>query len=329
MPDYPGAIKSFDQQTDGVDDADAVDVNEHYNETEAMQIELGTDPAGAHTDVKSRLNQGLPDANDANTATLSATRTLTDADGVILNLDPDGTSRDVELPAEANTNHPFLITNTADGDGENLVVKSDAPATIITIRRGQTAYVYSDGTTWRAYIVNGTRAKQTVYIAASFMIPETTDGCAAISKIELTAGQPELFVLGFDGTTAEFAQFSFGFPKKWDKGTISFRVRWTSTAGDAAGAAWTLQAVAQANSNPIDVAFGSAVTVVDNADSASRDMYISSESGAVTIAGSPGDDEHVYFRIGRNPSHGSDDMGEDAELIGIDIFYLLEAESDD
>jgi len=329
MTDYPGAIKSFDQQTDGVSDADATDVNEAYDEIEAIETELGTDVAGAHTDVKSRLNQGLPDANDADTATLSATRTLTDADGVILNLDPDGTSRDVELPAEAATNHPFLITNTADGDGENLVVKSDAPATIVTVRRGQTAYLHSDGTTWRGYIVNGTQAKQTVYIPASFMFAQTTNGCEPLTRIELTADQPELLVLAFDGGTAEFAQFEFGFPKKWNKGTITFRVRWTSTAADADGVAWTLQAVGMANSNPIDVAFGSAVTVVDNADSASRDQYISAESGAVTIAGSPGDDEQIKFRLGRDPSHGSDDMAEDAELIGIDIFYSLEAESDD
>lgn len=329
MTDYPSSLKSFSQQTDGVSDADAADVNEAYDEIEAIETELGTDVAGAHTNVKTRLAQGLPDAADMNTEALSGTSTLTDADGVLNNFDPDGTSRDVNLPAEASTNHPFWIYNSANGNGENLVVKSDAPATILTVRRGQVGYFWSNGTTWFGIILNGTQAKQTVFIPASFILPQVTNGCGSLTQTELTADQPELLALPFDGSSAEFAQFSLGFPKKWNKGTVTFRVRWTSTAADTDGVAWTLQGVAHADSGAIDVAFGSAVTIVDNAISASRDFYISSESGAVTIAGSPGDDEHVWFRFGRNPSHGSDGMAEDAELIGIDIFYLLEAESDD
>lgn len=328
MPDYPGAIKSFDQQTDGVDDADAVDVNEIYDELEAVQAELGTDVAGAHTDVKSRLAQALFEAATTNTETLSGNRTLTDADGAIQNLDPGGTSRDVELPAEANTNSMFMIKNAADG-AEDLVIKSDAPATIVTLKQGQSAFLFSDGTDWRFIKINGSIGKQTVYSGSPAMYPQTTNGCSTIAQVELTSGQPELKVFMFDGSVAEFAQISLGFPKKWNKGSVFFRVRWTSEATDTDGVAWTLQGVATADGDLIDVAFGSAVTVIDNAQSASRKFYISDVSSAVTIAGSPGDDEHVFFKLGRNPSHGSDGMSEDAELIAIDIFYLLEAESDD
>jgi hypothetical protein len=41
---YPGAIKSFSQQTDLVSTIDAADINEAYDEIEAIQTELGTNP---------------------------------------------------------------------------------------------------------------------------------------------------------------------------------------------------------------------------------------------------------------------------------------------
>ena len=42
---YPGAIKSFSQKTDLIDTIASADVNEAYDEIEAMQTELGTNPA--------------------------------------------------------------------------------------------------------------------------------------------------------------------------------------------------------------------------------------------------------------------------------------------
>ena len=53
---YPGAIKVFTDQVDGVDDMDAVDVNAAYDEIEAIEAELGTLPKGLlHASVKALL----------------------------------------------------------------------------------------------------------------------------------------------------------------------------------------------------------------------------------------------------------------------------------
>lgn len=328
MADFPSTLYSGLTVTDGVEDVLAAHMNNRDAEVVAIETELGTDPAGTATDLKTRLAQVLLEAATMNTETLTGNKTLTDTDGAIQNLDPGGSSRDVSLPAEATSNAAFIIVNAADA-AEDLVVKSDAPVTIVTLKRGQSALLFSDGTTWRAIVMNGTRGKQTVFIPASFMYPQTSSGCAEIAQTELTASQPELKFLAFDGTTAEFAQFSLGFPKKWDKGTVAYRARWAKTGADTDGVAWTLQGVAQADDDPINVAFGSIVTVIDYGSGIARDMLISDESTAVTIAGSPGDDEHVYFRFGRDPTNGSDVATEDAELIGIDLFYKLEAESDD
>jgi hypothetical protein len=60
----------------------------------------------------------------ANTETLSAARQLVDADTPYQILTASGADRDVELPVEATTNHPFVIYNA--GATYNLVIKDDA-----------------------------------------------------------------------------------------------------------------------------------------------------------------------------------------------------------
>lgn len=55
---YPGALDSFTPKTDDVDDVLAADVNELQDGLEAVQAELGTDPAGTYATVKARLDDG-------------------------------------------------------------------------------------------------------------------------------------------------------------------------------------------------------------------------------------------------------------------------------
>ena len=55
---------------------------------------------------------------------------------------------------------------------------------------------------------------------------------------------------------------------------------------------------------------------------------MTSESGAVTIAGSPAVNDIVYFRIFRDVSDSNDDMTEDARLIGVKIFFTTDASND-
>lgn len=57
MAQYPGAIKSFSQRTDGVDTASAIDINTVYDEIEAIQTELGVNPAGSFATVEDVLDQ--------------------------------------------------------------------------------------------------------------------------------------------------------------------------------------------------------------------------------------------------------------------------------
>ena len=119
------------------------------------------------------------------------------------------------------------------------------------------------------------------------------------------------------------------FPKQWNLGTITFQCFWTSTATDTDGVTWGLQGVAMNDNETQDVAYGTAVVVDDSCQSAAEELYVTAESGAVTIAGTPADNDLAYFRIFRDVSDSNDDAAEDARLLGVKIFYTTDAANDD
>ena len=131
----------------------------------------------------------------------------------------------------------------------------------------------------------------------------------------------------FDKDSDEHAQFSVAFPKSWNLGTVTFQVFWSGMA-NTNGVSWGLQGVAVGNDNTIDVAYGSAVVVDDSSLGAVEEICVSPESGAITIAGSPADDELTFFRIFRDVSDGNDDMAGDARLHGIKVFFTTDAAND-
>lgn len=162
--------------------------------------------------------------------------------------------------------------------------------------------------------------KQTAWIPAGAMTPATTSGPAS-AQVESATNKINYNVLDFDGATRENAHFSVAFPKSWNKGTVSFKPFWESTATDTDGVAWGLEAVALADGDTIDTAYGTAIYVVDNAQSAATKRYVGGESAAITVAGSPGNSEIVHFRVHRDPTNVLDTMSEDARLVGIQLFY--------
>lgn len=167
---------------------------------------------------------------------------------------------------------------------------------------------------------------RSVWIPASAMSPATTSGCAPLAQVELTAGRPELVVLDFSGTTDEFAHFSFSFPPAWDLGTVTAQFYYTVSAAVATTVKWDLQAVACADSDTIDVAFGTLQSVTDTFLNATNDQAITSATSAITIAGTPADNDMIWWRVGRDPDN--DTTTQDARLIGIKIFYTVDALKD-
>jgi hypothetical protein len=169
--------------------------------------------------------------------------------------------------------------------------------------------------------------KQTTYIPASAMTPATTNGPLP-SQTESATNKVNFPTLAFDATTAESAWFSISFPKSWDKGTVTFQADWTTSATDTDGIALSLAGVSVADGGSFDVAVGTPVVVTDDAQSSATKLYVTAESAAVTIAGTPANDELVHFRVQRVVSDGNDDMAEDLLLVGIRVFYTTNALND-
>ena len=168
---------------------------------------------------------------------------------------------------------------------------------------------------------------ETIWIPANAMTPTESNGCAAIAAVETTSGRPDMYVLDFDKDSDEHAQFTVAFPKSWNAGTITFQAFWSGLAATG-GVSWGLQGVAFADNDSIDTAYGTAVVVDDAEQGAVEEVNVSAASGAVTIAGSPGDNELCYFRIFRDVSDSNDDSGGDARLHGIKLFYTTDAKND-
>lgn len=208
-------------------------------------------------------------------------------------------------------------------------------STTIAVAPGFVGRFHTDGTTDSlvgTVTAAGSSAtvlgKQTIWIPASAMAPATTNGCAALAQLETATNDINYGVLDFDATADEHAHFNIAFPKSWNEGTITFQVWWSSTATDTDGVAWGLQAVAVSDNEAIDAAWGTAIVVTDDAQSATDELYVTAESAALTIGGTPAAGDLCFFRIFRDVSDANDDMTEDARLIGVKIFYTVDAGND-
>jgi len=168
--------------------------------------------------------------------------------------------------------------------------------------------------------------KQTIWVPSNAMTPTETNG-AERNTVETTSGRPDMQVLDFDKDSDEFAQFSIAFPKQYNLGTVTFQFFWSGLAATT-GVSMQLQGVAMNDNETIDVAYGTAVVVDDDAQGAVEELLVSAESGAVTIAGTPADNDLTYFRVGRDVSDSNDDMAGDCRLHGIKIFFTTDAAND-
>jgi hypothetical protein len=246
----------------------------------------------------------------------------------------------------ANTNVPKFTTGVADDDflrvagtsieGRSAAeVRTDIGATTIgaavftaaNVAAAQQAQDLEVGVDVQAFDANTKKAgKETMWIPAVSMYPNTTNGCAAIAQTELSNG-PEIKTLDFDKDSDEFAQFSIAFPKSWNEGTVTFQAFFTANSTNTGTTVFVLNAVALADNGDLNTAFGTAVGPTAKAMSGTaNDLAVTAESGAVTIAGSPSTDEYVFFQISRDVSE--DSLAADAKLLGIKLFFTTDAAND-
>jgi hypothetical protein len=174
----------------------------------------------------------------------------------------------------------------------------------------------------------GTIGKHTIFIPASAMRATVSNGAVALNDVETTAGRPDMTAFDFDATADEHVQFQICFPKGYNLGTVTAQFWWESTAADTDGVTWAIQGVAVSDNGTIDVAYGTAVTVDDANQGAAEELLVTAESSAITIAGTPADDDLCFFRVFRDVSDANDTATEDARLLGVKLFFTIDAGED-
>jgi hypothetical protein len=213
-----------------------------------------------------------------------------------------------------------LVLDTNSGTNSGTITITDGADGNINIAPNGNGVVQAGGT---AIKVAG---KETIWVPAVAMYPNSTNGCANLAQVELSNG-PEIKTLDFDKDSDEFAQFAVAFPKSWNEGTITFQAYFTADSTNTGTVSWGLSGVAIADNDSINTAFGTQVAPTAKAHSGTaNDLDVTAESGAVTIAGSPSTDEEVFFQISRDVS--ADSLTADAKLLGVKIFFTTDAAND-
>ena len=286
-------------------------------------------------DIVSDTSPQLGGDLDTNSANIK----IDDAHGI---LDDDGNEQ-IIFQKTASAVNQFDITNAATGNNPSISATGDDSNIGITltpkgtgeivIAAGDLNYggtaVTSTGAELNKLDGAGTlkeAGKETIWIPAVAMYPNTTNGCAALAQVELSNG-PEIKTLDFDKDSDEFAQFAVAFPKSWNEGTVTFQAFFTADSTNTGTTAWGLSGVSLADNDSCNTAFGTQVVATAKAHSGTaNDLNVTAESGAVTIAGSPSTDEQVFFQISRDVS--ADNLDADARLLGVKLFFTTDAAND-
>ena len=281
---------------------------------------------GAVKLVYATANDGTnPDIDDCGFITASSTDTLTNKTLTAPKI------ADAGFIADANGNEQVIFQTTSSAVNEVEITNAATGNGPIIGASGETNVDLNLNPKGSGVLKSGSAAvkiagKETIWVPAVAMYPNTTNGCAGIAQVELSNG-PEIKTLDFDKSSDESAQFAVAFPKSWNEGTITFQAYFTADSTDTGTVSWALAGVSCADNDTINVAFGTAVAPTAKAHSGTaNDLDVTAESGAVTIAGSPSTDEEVYFQITRDVS--ADDLDADAKLLGVKLFFTTDAAND-
>lgn len=197
---------------------------------------------------------------------------------------------------------------------------SDAPS-------DGTIYGRKDGS-WVAAGGGSTAGRMMIPIMAGSMQPSASGGSGVLTNVATSANQPDILTLNFNQTTQQHAQFSIPFPKRWNRGTITARFRWSHASTTTNfGCVWGIQAVAVSDNEAINQAYGTAVEVTDTGGTTNR-LYVSDETAAFTVAGTPADGDTIFFRVYRKAAAAADTLAIVARLHGVDLFVTTNAEND-
>lgn len=198
-------------------------------------------------------------------------------------------------------------------DGTNFQLLSEFPPSSLALPTGGNI------------TVNGANAKRSIYIPASGFFAAATNG-ASPSSFETSTNKINLKTMDFNSATEQYCFFCAPMPYYWDLGTVTAIFYWTAASGTG-DVIFGLQGVATSNDDTLDVALGTAQEVTDTLI-ATGDQHITSETAAITIAGTPAAGDWVSFRVYRKAAAAGDTLSADARLLGVRLVFSVNKYSD-
>lgn len=170
--------------------------------------------------------------------------------------------------------------------------------------------------------------KQSIWIPASAWKSFTTSGPGSLVTLELVAANSEIVSLDFDPSTGEFIHAEVAMPKSWNVAQISAKVLWSHPATVTNfGVTWQIAAHAVSDDDPFGFTLVAATQVTDTGGT-TNDLYITAETSALTIGGSPAAQDLVSLRIARLVGDAGDNLAVDARFHGLMLFYTTNAVND-
>jgi len=281
------------------------------------------------TATSSAVNEfTIANAATGNDPTLSATGGDTNID---IAIKPKGSGETVFGTGAAaatlttsGTHDLVLDTNSGTNSG-TITITDGANGNIVIAPNGTgVAQAVDGGDNTAAIKIAG---KETIWVPAAAMYGPTTNPADA-AQVETTATRPDLKVFDFDASTKQYTQFTIAMPKSWNEGTLTYQVYWSPSTTNTGNAIFGLQGVACADNDTIDVAYGTAINVTDAGIGTVEDQQITSESSAMTVAGSPAAGEQSYFQLFRDAADGSDTFTGECRVLGVKLFFTTDAAND-
>ena len=301
--------------------------------TTATNDATGNISVTAGTFTAATLKGNLVVADDGDVGSASATDAMQISSAGIVTFKDDILIKDGGTIGVASSTSAITIASTGIVTLVDDLLLKDA-CTIGTATTAGAIAIAADGTvdldTAGATVASAvikTAGLETIWVPSAAMRPTVSNGCAALTEVETTAGRPDLQVLDFDKDADEAAQFQIAFPKSWNEGTITFAVYYIGLAATT-GVAFGLQGVSVGDNEEADQAYGTAVVVTDDSQGDATEVLITATSGAVTLANSPAAGDISFFRLFRDVSDGNDDMAGDARVLGVKIFFTTNAAND-
>jgi len=304
--------------------------NGSFSNADGIRVDFsysGNDGAGSLTEVVQDTSPELGGNLDV------LARDIVSSSNRPIDLAPGGTGTVV---IRGNDNPGTIVLNCeSNSHGQTIKAQphSASVTNVLTLPAGADATLVSTvGAAFTGAVTVSSAAvkvagKESIWIPAAAMYPSTTNPCSDLTQVETTALRPDLKVLDFAAAADDFAQFSIAFPKSYNLGVISYQPHWTVTGTNTGTVVWQLGGVAITSDESINTAFGTLVATTALAHSGtSNDLMVSAESGAVTIAGSPADNDQCFFQINLDTS-ASGQTGV-VRLLGIKLFFTTDAAND-